>query len=347
MLDRIIKTGQGFGTYYKLGRCYLRNKVLHWNTISSIEMISTLKCNPRSAFCSNFTLAPENTTMSREVAFSALEQVVRLKIPSVIFLDAEGRLDENIPDYLAFCRRHGIMAMYGTDGTGLTAENVARLKEGGVSGVCITVHDGVPEKHDAIVGAPGALETIIQGIGLLKKHGIKVSGKTIYSRESATSGAFRRALDLCWREEVTMSANPYLPVGRGIAAQDMLTPAELDRYYQICREAPVSDHVYNGWYSGCNAGQTYFCILTDGQMLPCYFLPISVGNVLTRGMDEAQKICRQIPLFAKRHKICPVAGSTVLFEEIIRPLYADTSIKLPVDITQDSKLFEKLRAFKV
>ncbi len=283
--------------------------------------------------------------MSLETAFCTLREALRAKIPAVIFIGGEGILDKNFYKYLEYCKNNSIIAQYASNGILLNKETIQKLKYYGLRQVCVTIHDSLPVRHNAIVGVPGALEKVLNAFRIMKQEGFSVSCKTIYSKESIRSGAFFRVLELARSEGIIFSANPYLPVGGAVDPETRLSEAEIQEYYRICRENDVKDHIYNGWYVGCPAGKTYFGVLPDGQLLPCYFLPISVGNIKTHGFREAMKICARIPLFAKRHMVCPVVQSESLYKEIIQPLYANNSLKLPVDITQDQEMFNKLAGF--
>jgi MoaA/NifB/PqqE/SkfB family radical SAM enzyme len=345
MLHNVLRSDQNAVTLYKTGCCWISNRVFRRPAISSIEIINTLNCNAHCRFCSNFKLSPAEKTMKRETALATIREAARAKIPMAIFLGGEGLLDENIFEYFDLCRRSNIIAQYCSNGTTLTEEMIGRLETHGVRRVCITLHDGIAEKHDEIVGVPGALDMIVTAFREMKRRGFLVSGKTIYSNESASSGAFRRALDLCRAEGVNVSANPSLPVGRSAREQARLGADGIAEYYPICREEGIGDHVYNGWNPGCPAGKTYFGILPGGEILPCYFLPLSVGNINTTTFAQARNICSRIPIFAKKFMVCPVVESKALFDEIIFPLYENDSLKLPIDITEDAALFDKLAKF--
>ena len=318
----------------KIARCFYRNKILRKPSISSVEIINTLECNGHCNFCSNHRLSPGIKFMNKKTCFRILDEVIKSKIPKAIFLGGEGLLDPNIFSYFRYCKENNIITVYVSNGTTLNYEMIDRLAFEGVSEVTISIHDSIPELHDYKIGIQGAFKMAINAIKIMKSLDFIVTGKVIFSRSSYRSGAFMRVFDLCKRLKIGIAANPFMPVGYGAHESNILTDGELKTYYKICRKSGIGDHIYNGWNTGCPAGRTYLGFLPGGEILPCYFMPISIGNINEIGIEEALSICSKNPMFFERRMICPVAGDRTLFDKVLYPLYNDPRITLPVDISK-------------
>ena len=92
-------------------------------------------------------------------------------------------------------------------------------------------------------------------------------------------------------------------------------------------------------------GRTFVGITPRGDMMPCYFMPISFGNIKETSFQEYLDYADSFPLFKKDGVpvgYCVVAESKRFFKEIIGPLYS-SGIELPVDVRKNKELEKKLQ----
>lgn len=316
----------------------IKTKLLSKKIVRSVEVMHTLKCNCHCRFCSNEKLSEDQKIMKKDKVILTLDKLISSGIPAIIFLGGESLVDPNFLDYVKYCKKRNVIPLLQTNGTLLKEEKIKELAKAGLFAVTITMHDTISENHDNTLNFPGASETIKKAIPILKKYGIKIYLKAIFSKDSLKSGSFYRILELAKKENVHLNVNPFMPVGRGVSKENLLSKEERDEYYKVAlMESLVTTHTKNEYDMQCPAGHSYFGILPDGEILPCYFLPVSVGNVFDTSIESAIERSAELGIFKKGVDSCVVAMNEKFFDEIISKLYSG-EYKLPVRVYEDKKL---------
>ncbi|NMB48162.1 radical SAM protein [Candidatus Kuenenbacteria bacterium] len=330
---------------YRVLRWFFYSQILGRDIIRSVEVIHTLLCNARCRFCSNEKLSESQPQMSSEQVKMILDKLAAYGVPAVIFLGGESLTDKNFFSYLHYARQQGIITLLQTNGIALNQSIIKRLADAGLFKITITLHDTLSEKHNNIVNRPGALETILAALPLLKKEGIKIDLKTIYSRDSVSTGAFGRILALAQKNGISLNVNPFMPVGRGLKETSMFSDKEKESYLHITStDRIITTHTKNEYGDHGPAGREYLGITPDGEILPCYFLPVSVGNIKDTDIATAQKRALALGIFQKGATSCIVAMNNDFYKNIIQELYSGRFI-LPVRVYENSELQQKFSRF--
>ncbi len=330
---------------YRVLRWFFYSKVLDRDIIRSVEIIHTLLCNASCRFCSNGKLSEATPKMKAAEVKMILDKLAAYGVPAVIFLGGESLTDENFFDYLQYARERGIITLLQTNGIALDEPTIQRLGQAGLFKITITLHDTLPANHNAVVNRSGALETILAALPLLKRQGIKIDLKTIYSRDSLSNGAFDRILVLAKKVGVSLNVNPFMPVGRGINEAEMFSDKEKESYLSVTvKDQTITTHTKNEYGDHCPAGREYLGIAPDGEILPCYFLPVSVGNIRDTDIATAQKRALQLGIFKKGATSCVVAMNREFYRDIITELYSGR-FDLPVRVYEHPYLQEKFTRF--
>ena len=334
-----------FGQRLNLLNFLFKTKILGKKIIRSVELIHTLKCNCRCKFCSNERLSEKNPVMSKREVKKTIDKLADHGTIAIVFLGGESLMDSNFLDYVHYARKKKIIPLLQTNGTLLTEKMIKKLAKAGLFSITISLHDTFDIIHDKTVGFPGAMGIIKRAIPLLKKYKIKIVLKTIYSRESVKSGSFERILRMSRKNNMFLNINPFMPVGKGISAKNLLSPSEKRAYKKILKNPMITAHTKTRYDSQCPAGKFYLGILPDGEILPCYFLPVSVGNIKEIEIKEAQKRAVQMSLFRKKRDYCIVAMNRDFYKKVIKKLYSG-KYKLPVRYNAFPEIEKMLNRFK-
>lgn len=334
-----------WGQRWTLGFFLFNKHLLGKPMIRSVEIMHTLHCNCRCAFCSNEKLSEETPVMPKEDVLGVIDKLAKHGVTAIIFLGGESMTDPHFIDYVRYSRKKNIVPLLQTNGTLLTKERIRDLAEAGLFSVTITIHDTVPEKHDAVVNRPGSLEIILNAVPLLQRYNIKVVFKTLYSKESVSSGAFWRILQLAKEEGILLNVNPMMPVGRGIDEENLLTEEDRHHYLQVTlSESVITTHTKTEYDHQCPAGHLYLGILPDGEILPCYFLPLSVGNIRDTDIATAQRRAADLGIFRKGVDSCIVAMNEAFYWEVIREIYSGR-YRLPIPVHQNTEVRTLITGF--
>ena len=213
----------------------------------------------------------------------------------------------------------GLQVVLGTNGVLLSEARIKQFKALGLAGVGISLDSIGASEHDSFRGAPGAYEKSCQAIRLCAARQLHVQVHfTVTSRnyrelERAVSlskdlgasiinffflvcvGRGRPVLDLPapLYEQVLREIADLQMRSRGIMIQSRCAPHFKRVLYQHSPQSPYTRATgYDG--GGCLAGTHYCRIDPTGELTPCPYIELSVGNIRWRSFWE---LWQTAPLF--------------------------------------------------
>ncbi len=286
----------------------------------------TYACNLRCKHCyatAGKALPDELTT---DEALDVIDKLDRFGVTIIAFSGGEPLVRKDFFEITRYAAEKGIYVAVATNGTLITEEMAKKMKENGIQYVQISL-DGTKETHEAFRGIKGCFDKTVEGIKNCVKEGFFVNismtvTKLNYKDVSAV-------IELCEKLGVNwfMHYN-FIPVGRGEKELD-ITPKEREELLkflyirnlhsnisllstapQFARVALQQDaqiiptHFYNvrgqrlrqlaEFIGGCGAGRFYFSIRANGDIQPCVFFPLKVGNIK---YDDLDKLWRENKVF--------------------------------------------------
>jgi putative heme d1 biosynthesis radical SAM protein NirJ1 len=130
--------------------------VVVWNT--------TRTCNLKCIHCySNSESEKYEGELDTGEALRFIDQLAEFKVPVILFSGGEPLLREDLIELVTYARSKGIRATISTNGTLLSREKVATLKDLGVGYIGVSL-DGIGENNDRFRGREGAFTAALTGI---------------------------------------------------------------------------------------------------------------------------------------------------------------------------------------
>ena len=184
-----------------------------------------------------------------------------------------------------------------TTGSELTPELARDLRNAGLFSVSVSLDHWTEKAHDANRGVPGAFATALRAIDIFRRvDGLHVSVSAVLSREMIRTGqteeflAFLETLGVheAWLSEVKPSVDAFWNDDLVIAEEDRLRLVRLqDRYNkQGGLTLNYLGHFEGREHFGCNAGHKMIYVDAFGEVSPCVFTPMTLGNVRERPLAE-------------------------------------------------------------
>ena len=327
---------------------YLIHKLTGAQRIAGLEIQHTYRCNARCSFCSMGDAVSSRKDMDPALFDRVLSEAKKEGIVLFTFLGGETFIDRNLFKYLDLCWDAGIRTEIQSNGTLLTEDLLLKLKQAHVQNVVVTLHGTTSQEHDGVYQVKGAFDRVMHAFAFARKIGLPMSMKTLYSKRTERDGTFYKILNLAKEQNVGLNVNPFMPVGNGFEDAERLDAAGAAKFRSIAAaDSTVSSHIFNdGECTGCFAGKDYFCVTPEGDLLPCYFMPLSIGNIQTTRLREAHRRAMEIPIFAERFPICYVAESETFYQKCLVPLHKNYK-KLPVNILEHPEVADLLKQFNM
>ncbi len=189
----------------------------------------TRRCNLECAHCYIAAGPQESATAELDTATcrGIVDQVLAVNpAPMLILSGGEPLLRDDLPDLARYATARGATVVVGTNGTLLTDQRIAALKEAGVRGVAVSVESLRSSYHDNFRRGQGALADTQLALARLRAHRLDFIVQTTVTKgnraELGTLVAWAAA-------QGAVSFNCYFLVatGRGAALTDLL-PADYE-----------------------------------------------------------------------------------------------------------------------
>ncbi len=271
--------------------------IVSWNTTNA--------CNMYCDHCYRDAGCQAEEELNTAEAKTMLEQIAKAGFRIMIFSGGEPLMRPDIVELVVHAKGLGLRPVFGTNGTLLTVEMAQNLKDAGAMGMGISLDSLDKEKHNQFRHYPDAWEQTVQGMRNCRKVGLPfqihttVMGWNEDELEDLTDFAVQegavahhifflvptgRAVSI---EEESLRAQAYEDVLTRIMKKQQTVDIELKptcapQFMRIAKQLGVETR----FSRGCLAGTSYCIISPKGQVQPCAYLNVTLGDVRTTPFDE-------------------------------------------------------------
>ena len=278
----------------------------------------TRSCNLSCAHCraaAEFGYYPGELSLDQIKA--TIDDIVTISNPILILTGGEPLMRPDIWEIVDYAHEKGAMPVIGTNATLITEEIAQQMHDHGIPRISVSVDFPTAEEHDAFRGQPGCFDSTIEGIRMAKRHGVGVQiNMTVTTLNADKVDAVH---DLA--ESLGVDAFHIfmlVPTGRGSDLLDKeLPPAEYERvlawayerqktsplhfkptdaphYYRIIRQLAKAEgkkvtreeYGLDAMTRGCLGGITFSFISHTGDVQPCGYFDMQLGNVKEQPFSE-------------------------------------------------------------
>jgi len=264
--------------------------IISWNT--------TNQCNMYCEHCYRDAGAKASEELSTEEGKALLEEIAKAGFKIMIFSGGEPLMRPDIFELVEHAVKLGLRPVFGTNGTLITPEVARRLKEVGTMGVGISLDSIDSDKHDKFRAYPGAWRDALKGMKNCRDAGVpfqihttvvdwnydeveKITDLAVGMGAVAHHIFFLvptgRAVNI---EEESLRAEQYEALLTRIMKKQQevdieLKPTCAPQFMRIAKEMGMDLR----FGRGCLAGTSYCIISPKGDVQPCAYLNIPLGNV--------------------------------------------------------------------
>ena len=177
----------GDGLRYGDGRASSREQITAERTTKPVVVWNvTRRCNLRCEHCyagADLDAAPGELTTAE--GRQLLDELADYGAPVVLFSGGEPLVRDDLETLVAHAAEAGIRPVLSTNGTLVTPDRAAALRDAGLKYAGVSV-DGMPERNDAFRGEEGAFDAAVRGIECFLDAGLKTGLRyTITERNAA------------------------------------------------------------------------------------------------------------------------------------------------------------------
>ncbi len=282
--------------------------VVSWNVTNRCNLFCQHCYLPADEMGDNFESSPSQE-LSTEEAFQLIEQIARVNTEVMLILSGgEPLLRKDILELAQCASVKGMMVVLGSNGLLIDDRVALLLKERGVSGVSIALDSLDPRIHDRIRSREGAWELAVRAVRICQNHGLAVQINTTitqnndheifklaqYSQQLGAkvfspfflvgTGRGEKIVDLSPEQQEQILSGIVEAEGeyKGMMIRPRCAPTFRRILYQTHPTSPLL-----GMPTGrCLAGSHYCRITSAGNVTPCPYLPLSLGNIRKRNFKD-------------------------------------------------------------
>jgi radical SAM protein with 4Fe4S-binding SPASM domain len=271
--------------------------VVSWNL--------TRECNLKCPHCYiNATTQPLINELTTEESKNLIDQICEVSRPLLILSGGEPLLRKNVYELVRYGAAKGLKTGLGSNGSLIDGVAAKKLKEAGIETVSISLDSNIPEQHDEFRGVSGSWEKAVRAIKALRENGVLVQVNTTVTQQN-----YDQIDDIMSLAEKLGVENFHLfflvPTGRGVKIAD-ISPAKYEDMIKTAF-AKAAKHKLNvrpscapqfmriakdrgldmrQWIRGCIAGLYYCRVYPNGDITPCPYLPIKLGNIREKSFKD-------------------------------------------------------------
>ena len=271
----------------------------------------TRSCNLSCAHC---RAAAEFGAYAGELSLDQIKEtiddIVTISNPIIILTGGEPLMRPDIWEIVDYCHEKGAMPVIGTNATLITEEIAQKMAEHKIPRISVSVDFPTAAEHDEFRGEPGCFDDTIRGIKIAKAAGIGVQINTTVTTLNADK--IEPIHDLAESLEVdAFHIFMLVPTGRGseLLEQELppeeyesvlewayerqktsplhFKPTDAPHYYRIIRQKAKEEgkkvtreeYGLDAMTRGCLGGITFCFISHVGDLQPCGYFDMQLGNV--------------------------------------------------------------------
>ncbi|GAB4416851.1 MAG: putative heme d1 biosynthesis radical SAM protein NirJ2 [Thermodesulfovibrionales bacterium] len=258
----------------------------------------TKRCNLLCPHCYIDAGSETAGELTRQEARFVIDELSYLDTPLMLVLSGgEPMLREDIFEIVEYASRAGFITVMGSNGTLLIEENIRMLKDAGLMGMGISIDSATPAYHDTFRGSNGAWQLSVSALRYAREAGIETQLDATLTDQNynEVNGLIELGVKLGAK-----AVNFFFLVCTGRA---MKTDIFIENYNAVLKQiakismkerrlmvrARCAPHIYRVFYEegfpiyegmrGCLAGRSYMRIDPEGNITPCPYMSVKVGDI--------------------------------------------------------------------
>jgi len=261
----------------------------------------TAECPQRCSYCYN--RERKGQAMDSAEILAVVRELKRLGILWLGWTGGEPLLNKDIVR-LTEEASDGCAVKLFTTGSTLTPGMARDLKAAGLFSVSVSLDHWTPEVHDRNRGVEGAFATALRAVEIFRNvDGLHVGVSAVLSRGMIRQGqtdeflGFLEGLGIheAWLSELKPSVQAFWNDGNVISEDERRGLVRLQDRYNKRNGMTVNylGHFEGREHFGCNAGRKMIYVDAFGEVSPCVFTPLTMGNVRDRPLAQIVRDMRE------------------------------------------------------
>lgn len=205
----------------------------------------------------------------------------------------------------------------------LDKEKAKHLKRIGIEKVHLSLDSISAAQHDAFRRKKGSYRRVLKAIQASKDAGLSVLLNTVVTKQRAYSQEFIDFLEFTKKLEVGVVMMLAKPAGSWEGNKDvLLNPEDLAHLRTLEKQYNTFTHLVPayGLDLGCIAVKRMISITRYGDVMPCPWIHISIGNIFNEPLKTILERGMNIKFFGKRMDTCLGSVNGLFMQEYLEKM---------------------------
>lgn len=317
------------------------DKLARGEGIPIIQFQYDYTCNFRCEHCSieKFQMSRKQETQSgrRHFTIDDVKELSRqaheMGLTTIVITGGEPLIFKDFDDLVRAIDPAKFWIVADTNGWFLDEKRARHLKEIGVDKIQLSLDGCDAQTHDSFRRRSGSWERCLKAVEACRKVSLHVILSTVVWRGRVRSQEFTDYLEMAKQLGVGTYVSYAKPVGAYEGRYDqMLNEDEEDYLRELEKKYDVFTHMTPsyGMDIGCIAVKRILPITRYGDVLPCPYIPVSLGNFFEEQLRDIVARGLNLHWFNPKVKMpCLCGVDRTFIEKVIIPTYGDVQVPVP------------------
>lgn len=322
------------------------DKVKRGESIAILQFQYNYKCNFRCEHCSvkRFQGKKEGRSFTIEDVKELSRQADEMGLAHIVITGGEPLVFKDFDEIVKAIDPQKFYITSDTNGWLLDEAKAKHLKSIGVDKIQLSLDSLDAKEHDEFRHQPGSHARALKAIDAAKAAGLNIILSTVVTKQRVRSQEFIDYLEFAKSKGVGVFVTYAKPVGAWEGNFDCLVDKDdMDYMRELEKKYDVFTHLTPGYGLdlGCIAVKRMVSITQYGDVMPCPYIHVSLGNFFEEPLKDIIQKGLNIKFFGKKVNTCLIAESRKFIKDYIVPTY-DKPLPVPYqEIFKDKDMIKK------
>jgi MoaA/NifB/PqqE/SkfB family radical SAM enzyme len=273
-----------------------------------IDIAYSYACNLRCRHCTASRFEKKGRKLTPTDLRQISEQAHALGYCQFCISGGEPLVFKDIDDVVSALQPDKFHLTMSTNGFFLTRDRARELRESGLDKIKISLDDFDEVSHDYNRRSEGAYRKAIDAMFNAREAGLSVVIQTCVTRQNCQTGQLEQMAKFATENGFTVDVLIARATGAWEGKHEVLiTPEDAEFIWKLHEEYPVlhrDTFPAYGMNKGCGCVHSTLHITPYGDVLPCVFIHISIGNVFEESLADIVKRGQSIKYFRRYNRLC-------------------------------------------
>jgi len=321
---------------YVYKKCLLFNeKLKRGESIAIIQFQYNFICNFKCQHCSikRFRGSFKNKTkFTLDDVRKLSKEADELGLARFVITGGEPLIFKDFDDVVKAIDPQKFYINVDTNGWFLDDKKAKHLKDIGIDRIQLSIDSLDPKEHDDFRKAPGSFDRAIKAIKSSKDAGLDLFIQTVVTKSRLYSQEFLNFIKYFNDQDITVFVTYAKPVGEWEGHfEDLVNHEDTDYFRELEKQHNICTHLTPAYGRdlGCIAVKGMISITQYGDVLPCPYIHVSLGNVFKEPLKDIIQKGLDIKFFGEYADVCWIAEDQSFINKYIVEKVYDKKLPVP------------------